>query len=140
MSQGESQVLQVLTTLQYLAEVGPKSPPLGHVTHNLQSIIRPLEQLDISFQPHTVLGYGASVQSITSIKMDMSSADISSLPLGMCSAGDLTQWSDRPKDYESAMGGMTLDSTNSIETGVWDVKDMEKEPEVEKEQSKVDKE
>ena len=60
MSQGESQVLQVLTTLQYLAEVGPKSPPPGHITHSVQSIMRPLEQLDISFQPHTVLGYGTS--------------------------------------------------------------------------------
>ena len=41
----------------------------------------------------------------------------------------MTRWSDRPKDYESAMGGMTLDSTSSIETGEWDVEDMEKEPE-----------
>ena len=90
MSQGESQVLQVLTTLQYLAEVGPKSPPLGHVTHSVQSIMRPLEQLDISFQPHAMLGYGISVQSNTSIKMDMSSVDISSLPSSMCSAGDMT--------------------------------------------------
>ena len=61
MSQGESQVLWVLTALQYLAEVDPKSPPLGHITHNVQSIMRPLEQLDISFQLHTVLGYGTSV-------------------------------------------------------------------------------
>ena len=61
MSQGESQVLQVLTTLQYLAEVGPKSPPPGHITHSVQSIMRPLKQLEISFQPHTVLGYGTSV-------------------------------------------------------------------------------
>ena len=46
MSQGESQVLQVLTTLQYLAEVGPKSPPPGHITHSVWSIMRPLKQLD----------------------------------------------------------------------------------------------
>ena len=31
MSRGEIQVLRVLMTLQYLAEVGPKSPPPGHV-------------------------------------------------------------------------------------------------------------
>ena len=36
MSQGESQVLQVLTTLQYLTEVGPKSPPPGmsHIVYS----------------------------------------------------------------------------------------------------------
>ena len=56
MSQGEKQVLQVLTTLQYLAEVGLKSPPPGHIMHSIQSIIRPLEQTEISFIPHTVLG------------------------------------------------------------------------------------
>ena len=38
------------------------------------------------------------------------------------------------------MGGMNLDSTSSIETGEWDVEDMEKEPEVEKEWGEVDKE
>ena len=58
MSQAESQVLRVLTTLQYLTEVGPKSPPPGHITHSVQSIMRSLKQLDISFQPHAVLGYG----------------------------------------------------------------------------------
>ena len=61
MSRGESQVLRVLTTLQYLAEMGPKSPQQGHVAHSVQSIIRPLKQLEISFQPHAVLGYGTSV-------------------------------------------------------------------------------
>ena len=64
-SQGESQVLQVLTTLQYLAEVGPKSPPPGHIVHSMQSIMRCLEQLKISFQPHAVLGYGTSVRLST---------------------------------------------------------------------------
>ena len=38
------------------------------------------------------------------------------------------------------MGGMTLNSASSIETGEWDVKDMEKEPEVKKEWGEVDKE
>ena len=31
MTLGERQVLWVLTTLQYLAEMGPKSPPPGHI-------------------------------------------------------------------------------------------------------------
>ena len=107
MSQGESQVLWVLTTLQYLAEVGPKSPPPGHVAHSVQSMMRPLKQLEISFQPHAVLGYGTSVQSSTSIETDVSCADISSLPSSICSAGDMLQPDDQSKDYRSAMGGMT---------------------------------
>ena len=89
MSWGESQVLQVLTTLQYLDEVGPKSLPPGHVVHSVQLIMRPLEQLEISFQPHAVLGYGTSVQLSPSIKTDMSYADISSLLSSVCSAGDM---------------------------------------------------
>ena len=71
MSWGESQVLWVLTTLQYLAEVCPKSLPLGHMVHSVQSIMRPLEQLEISFQPHAVLGYGTSVWSSTLMKTDV---------------------------------------------------------------------
>ena len=65
MTLGERQVLSVLTTLQYLAEVGLRSPPPGHIAHNVQSIMRPLEQTEISFMPHAVLGYGTSVQSST---------------------------------------------------------------------------
>ena len=72
--------------------------------------------------------------------MVMSSVNISSLPLSVCSAGDMTQWSDQPKDYESAIRGMTLDSASLIETGKRDVEDMEKEPEVEKEWGEEDKE
>ena len=68
MSRGESKVLQVLTMLQYLAEVGPKSPPPGHVAHSVHLIMRPLEQLGISFQPHTVLGYCTSTRSDISTK------------------------------------------------------------------------
>ena len=89
MSQGESQVLWVLTTLQYLAEVGPKSPPPGHMVHSVQSIMRSLEQLEISFQPHTVLGHDTSVRSSTSIETDVLCADISSLPSSICSVGDM---------------------------------------------------
>ena len=67
-SRGESQVLRRLTTLQYLTEVDCKSLPTGHIAHSVQSIMRPLEQLEISFQPHAVLGYGTLVQVSTSIK------------------------------------------------------------------------
>ena len=110
---GERQVLQVLTTLQYLAKMGPKSPHPGHIAHSMQSIMRPLEQVEISFMPHAVLGYSTSIQLSTSIEMDISCTDISSLPLSICSAGDMSQPDDQPRDYESAMGGMTLDSASS---------------------------
>ena len=58
---GERQVLQVLTTLQYLAEMGPKSPNPRHIAHSMQSIMRPLEQAEISFMPPAVLGYSTSI-------------------------------------------------------------------------------
>ena len=61
MTLGERQVLQVLTTLQYLAKVGPKSPPPGHIAQSVQSIMRPLIQAEISFMPHVVLGYSTSI-------------------------------------------------------------------------------
>ena len=57
MTLGERQVLQVLTTLQYLAEVGPKSSPPGQLAQCVQSIMQPLQQAEISFMAHAVLGY-----------------------------------------------------------------------------------
>ena len=84
------QVLRILTILQYLAKVGPKSPPAGQNTQSVQSITRPLQQVDISFMPHAVLGYAASTQSrSTSIETDVSLTDISSLPSSVCCAGDM---------------------------------------------------
>ena len=62
MSPGERQVLRVLTALQYLAEVGPKSPPPGHIAYSIQWIMRPLEQMEISFMPHAMLGYGTLIE------------------------------------------------------------------------------
>ena len=138
MSPRERQVLRMLTILQYLPQVGPRSPPPGHVAHSIQSIMRPLEQTEISFMPHAVLGYGTSVQSGTSIETDVSHVDILSLPSSICSAGDMAQPDDRPKDYESAMGGMTLDSASLTGTEQ-DIKDMEKNPDVETEEIGADK-
>ena len=90
MTPGERQVLWVLTTLQYLAKVGPKSPPLGHVSHSMQSIMQPLQQAEISFTPHTILGYATLIRlRSTSVEMDVSCADISSLPSSVGSAGDM---------------------------------------------------
>ena len=44
---------------------------------------------------------------------------------------------DRPRDYESAMGGTILDSASSTGTGEQDIEDMEKNPEVETEEDRV---
>ena len=128
LSLGERQVLQVLTTLQYLAEMGP--------VHSVQSIMRPLKQTEISFMPHAVLGYGTSVRLSISVKTDVSCVDISLLPLSVCSAWDLPQ----PKDYESTMEGMTLDPASLTEKEEQNVKGMEKNPDVETEGGRVHKE
>ena len=88
--------------------------------------MRPLEQTEISFMPHAVLGYGTSVRSSTSMETDVLCVDVSSLPLSVCSAGDMPRSDDQPKDYESAMGGMTLDSASLTRTGEQDIEDMEK--------------
>ena len=133
MSLGERQVLRVLT-----AEMGPKSPLPGHIVHSVQSIMRPLKQTEISFMPHAVLGYSTSICLSTSIETDVSCADILSLPSSVCSAGDMPQPDDQPKDYKSAMGGMTLDSASLTGTGEQDIEDMEKNPDVETEEGRVE--
>ena len=60
MTLGKRQVLWVLTTLQYLVEMGPKSLPPGHIAQCVQSIMQPLQQEEISFMPHSLLGYTMS--------------------------------------------------------------------------------
>ena len=59
----ERQALQVLINFQYLAEVGPKSPPAGQIAQSVQSIMQPLQQEDISFMPLAMLGYAVSTRS-----------------------------------------------------------------------------
>ena len=44
------------------------------------------------------------------------------------------------KDYESARGGMTLDSASSTRTEEQDIEDMEKNPDVKTEEGRIDKE
>ena len=61
MTLGEMQAQRVLTTLQYLVEVGPKSPPAGQITQSVQSIMQPQQQVDTLFMPHAVLGYTAQL-------------------------------------------------------------------------------
>ena len=120
--------------------MGPKSPPPGHVAHSVQSVMRPLKQTEISLMPHAVLGYSTSVQLSTSIETDVLCVDISLLPSSICLAGDMPQTDDRPKDYESAMGGMILDSASLTGTGEQDIEDMEKNPDVKTKEGGVDKE
>ena len=140
MTLGERQILQVLTTLQYLAKMGPKSPPPRHVADSMQSIMRPLKQAGISFTPHSVLGYSTSIRLSNSVEMDVSCANISSLPLSVGLAGDMSQPGARPRDYESAMGGMTLDSASSMGTGDQDIKEEEKNPKIKVKEDKVNTE
>ena len=47
---------------------------------------------------------------------------------------------NRPRDFKSAMGGMTLDSASSTGTGEQDIEDMEKNPEVKTEEDGINKE
>ena len=126
--------------LQYLAEISPKSPPPGHVAHSMQLIMRPLKKLGISSQPHAVLGYCTLTQSDILIETDVSYTDISSLPSSVCSAGDMLRPEDQSKDYEMAIGGMTLDSASSMGMEERRVKDMEKEPAVEEKKGQTDME
>ena len=72
--------------------------------------------------------------------MDISCADISSLPSSVGSAGDMPQPETQLGDYKSAMGGMTLDSMSSTRAGEQDIEEMKKDPEVETEEDGVDKE
>ena len=86
----------VLTTLQYLAEVSSKSPPLGHVTQCIQSIMQPKQQAEISFMPHAILGYATSIRlRSTSVQTDISCADMSSLSSSVGSAGDMPRPDNR---------------------------------------------
>ena len=119
------QALRVLTTLQYLAKVSPRSPLAGQITQSIQLIMMPLQQVDISFMPHAILGYAASTRSrSTLVETDVLLADISSLPLSVCSAGDMPRPDHqlKPGDYESAMGEMMLESVSSTRAVEPDVK------------------
>ena len=87
---GEMQALRVLTTLQYLVEVGPKSLPAGQITQSVQSIMWPLQQADTSIHTPCCVRVCCidSIQHV-SVETDVSFADISSLPLSVGFAGDM---------------------------------------------------
>ena len=76
----------------------------------------PLEQAEISFMPHAVLGYAMLTQlRSTLIKTDISCTDIFLLPSSVGSAGDMPQPDNQLQlgYYQSAMGEMTLDLASS---------------------------
>ena len=90
LSLGELQALKVLTTLQCLAEMGPQKPALGYTCQCVELIMRHLTVLDIAFTPQAVLGAPVLTWSrSTSLEMDVSLADISSLPSSVGSTGDM---------------------------------------------------
>ena len=89
---GELQALKVLTMLQCLAEIGPRKLVQGMISHCIESIIRQLMVLDISFSSQAVLGSTVLTQlRSTLLEMDVSLADIYSLPSSVGSTGDMHQ-------------------------------------------------
>ena len=104
-------------------------------------ILWPLQQAEISFMPHAVLGNATSIRSrSTSVKMDISYADISLLPSCVGSAGDMPQPDTQLGNYQSAMEGMTLDLVSSTGINEQDTEEMEKNLEVETREDRVNKE
>ena len=73
--------------------------------------------------------------------MDISCVDISSLPSSVGSAQDMPRPDTQLQlgDYESAMGGMTLDSVSLTRMGEPDIDKMEKNQKVEMGKDTVNK-
>ena len=91
LAMGEMQALKMLIALQYLAEAGPWKPAFGYVSQCVESLVCPLVAMGIGFTAHAVMAsipLGRSSCS-TSLETDISTADISSLPSSVGSAGDL---------------------------------------------------
>ena len=106
MLMGEMQALKVLITLQCIAEAGPRKPTPGYVCQCMESIMHPLSAIGIAFSAHSILASAASSQSrSTSLKMDISLTDLSSLPSSVGSARDLAQKADQKADMEVSTAG-----------------------------------
>ena len=124
LSLGEWQALKVLAMFQCLAEIGPWKPAWGMISHCVESVMRQLMVLDISFSSQAVLGSTVSTQSrSTSLEMDVSLADISSLLLSVGSAGDVHQRErqDSETDMEIATSevGQSMWVGKPEESGPW---------------------
>ena len=106
MSMGEMQALKVLITPQCIAEAGPRKPAPGYVCQYVESIMRPLSVIGITFSAHSILASAASSRSrSTSLEMDVCLADLSSLPSSVGSAGDLARKADQEADMEVSTVG-----------------------------------
>ena len=106
MSMGEMQALKVLITLQCIAEVGPRKPAPGYVCQCMESIMHPLSVIGITFSAHYILALATLSQSrSTSLKTDISLANLSSLPSSVELAGDLAQKADQEADMEVSTAG-----------------------------------
>ena len=143
MTIGERQVLRVLTTLQYLAEMGLKSLLPRNIIQCVHSIMQPLQQSEILFMPHAVLGYAMLTQSrSTSVKTDISCTDISLLLSSVGSAGDMPRPDNRLQlgDYKTAMREMTLDLASLTGAVEPEIEAVKKNLEAEAQQDGVDKE
>ena len=88
---GKMQALKMLIALQCLAEAGPQKPVSGYVSQCVESLVCPLTAMGIGFTAHAVLASAPSGHSSrsTSLETDVSTADISSLPSSVSSAGEL---------------------------------------------------
>ena len=59
MLMAEMQALKILITLQCIAEVGPRKPTPGYICQCMESIMRPLSVIGITFSAHSVLASAA---------------------------------------------------------------------------------
>ena len=85
------QALKMLIALQCLAAAGPWKPVSGNVSQCIESLVCPLMAMGIGFTTHAVMASAPSGHSSHSmlLETDVSTADISSLPSSVGSAGDL---------------------------------------------------
>ena len=103
---GEMQALKVLITLQCIAEVGPWKPTPGYICKCMESIMHPLSVISITFSAHSVPALAASSRSrSTSLKTDVSLANLSSLPSSVGLARNLAQKANQEADKEVSTAG-----------------------------------
>ena len=106
---GEMQALKTLIMLQCLAEAPPRRPAQGYVCQCVESIMHPMMAIGIVFSAHAILASIALTHSSqsTSLESDVLIADVSSLPLSVGSAGDLSRKVDLEAKMEVLMVTLT---------------------------------
>ena len=111
MSISEIQVLKMLITLQCLTKAGPRRPDPGYVCQCIESIMCPMMAMSITFTAHAALVSAPLTGSSwsTSLKTDVSVANVSSLLSSVGLAGDLV----RKVNTEAEMEILTVASTGT---------------------------